>query len=185
MSYGAFLNQHLIIQSAIEDVDVEFKAFLNDMSQTYTSNWQTEEVYGRNDPIASFASTKRVIALSWDVPSMNVGEAKANLQRCNALISMAYPSYIPTKVSDMGVIAKNPLVKVKFGNLICDSKGDPLLGYLDSINWKPSLDMGMFNPSQGLFYPKVISLSFNLNVLHQETLGQETQRPGKFPFNIN
>ena len=98
---------------------------------------------------------------------------------------MAYPSYIKTKVSEMGVIAKNPLVFVKFGNLVSDSNDGPLLGWMDSINWKPVLDMGMFNPSGGKFYPKVISLSFNLNVLHQEQLGQQADTSKPFPFKIS
>lgn len=187
MSYGKFLNsksQKLKIESAITDIEVHFKAFLNDLSQTFQSNWQTEDVYGRNDPIATFASTKRTISLSWDVPSKDASEAKDNLESCNKLIAMAYPAYTPSGVTGIGIIAKNPLVKVKFGNLVCDSGGDPLLGWMDSINWKPALDMGMFNPSAGKFYPKVISLSFNLNVLHQESLGQEKKATAKFPFKI-
>ena len=187
MSYGSFLKaegQQLKIESAIEDIEVKFKAFLSDLSQTFASNWQTEEVYGRNDPIATFASTKRTISLAWDVPARNTSEAKVNLENCNKLISMAYPSYHQGGHGTMKINAKNPLVKVHFGNLVCDSKGAPLLGWMDSISWKPALDMGMFNPSEGQFYPKVISLSFNLNVLHQESLGQEGATPQKFPFKI-
>ena len=184
MSYGSFIKQTLKIESAIESGKVEFRAFLTDISQTFASNWQTEEVYGRNDPIATFTSTKRTISLSWDCPSKNEEEAKENLKKCATLINMAYPSYIKSGASDMMIIAKNPLVKVKFENLVCDSKGDALLGWMDSVSWKPALDMGMFNSSSGNLYPKVISLSFNLNVLHQEHLGQEAAAPSKFPFKI-
>ena len=187
MSYGDFYTndeQQLQIKSAIEKSGVNFRAFLTDISQTFAQNWQTEEVYGRNDPIASWASTKRTISLSWDVPAANLGEAKENLEKCNKLLAMSYPSYIASGVSKMGIVAKNPLLLVKFANLVCDSNGNPLLGWADSISWKPVLDMGMFNPSGGKMYPKVISLSFNLNVLHQELLGQEKSRPKKFPFKI-
>ena len=186
--YGGSINntsQKLVIKSAIEDKEVEFRAFLSDLSQTFASNWQTEDVYGRHDPIATFSSTKRTISLSWDVPAADVGQAKKNLENCNTLISMAYPSYIKTNESEMVVIAKNPLVFVNFGNLVSDSNDGPLLGWMDSINWKPVLDMGMFNPSGGKFYPKVISLSFNLNVLHQEQLGQQADTSKPFPFKIS
>ena len=81
MSYGSFIKQTLKIESAIESGKVEFRAFLTDISQTFASNWQTEEVYGRNDPIATFTSTKRTISLSWDCPSKNEEEAKENLKK--------------------------------------------------------------------------------------------------------
>lgn len=187
MTYGNFLTgekQRLVIKSAIESGEVSFAAFLTDISQNFQSDWQTEVVYGRNDPIASWASTKRTISLAWDVPSANESEAKENLEKCNKLLAMTYPSYIPSNVSKMGIVAKNPLILVQFGNLVCDSNNKPLLGWADAISWKPVMDMGMFNPSEGKMYPKVISLSFNLNVLHQESLGQEKSRAKKFPFKI-
>ena len=186
--YGSFISsdaQLLKISSAIEELDVKFRAFLTDISQTFGSTWNSEQVYGRNDPIATFASTKRTISVAWDVPSANPAEAKENLEKCNTLIKMAYPSYIKAREPGFDVIAKNPLVKVSFGNLISDKDGDPLLGFIESINWKPVLDMGMFNNTQGEFFPKVISLSFNFTVLHQEPLGQESSKAKNFPFKIN
>jgi hypothetical protein len=185
--YGSFIDkfeQTLNISSVIEELDVSFRAFLTDMSQNFTSTWQSEEVYGRNDPISTFSSTKRVISVAWEVPSANLKEAKANLEKCNTLIKMTYPSYIKAREPGFDVIAKNPLVYVGFGNIIADSEGGPLLGWMDAVSWKPVLDMGMFNETVGEFYPKVISLSFNLNVLHQEPLGQETIKSKNFPFNI-
>ena len=178
-------SQMLKIESAIESKVVYFRAFLTDLSQTFSSNWTTEEVYGRIDNMATFNSTKRTISLAWDVPAADEDEAQKNLEKCNILTQMTYPSYFKSAEANFKVIGKNPLVKVKFGNLVSDSDDKPLLGWIDSISWKPSLDMGMFNSNSGEFYPKVISLSFNLNVLHQEDLDQATTSPKKFPFNIS
>jgi hypothetical protein len=47
---------------------VEFKAFLTNLTQNFTSKWNSEEVYGRNDPIATFMGTHRTISLAWTVP---------------------------------------------------------------------------------------------------------------------
>ena len=186
--YGSFISskgQMLTIESAIEDdLSVSFRAFLTDISQNFTSTWATEDVYGRNDPIATFSNTKRVISIALDVPSADLSEAKDNLRKCNNLVKMAYPSYIESKQKGFNVIAKNPLVYVGFGNLIADTGGGSLLGWMDSVSVKPVLDMGMFNESDGEFYPKVISINFNFNVLHQEPLGQETLKPKNFPFDI-
>jgi hypothetical protein len=212
----------LHIQSTITGYTEEFPAFLTDFSQTFQSNWSTEDVYGRNDPIATFQSTKRTISLGFDLPAGSVQDAKNNLDRCSNLIQMMYPGYHPTSKTkitktaletgnipdaaankqnpgpikkssrnvtteniDTGnVIGKSPLVKITFGNLIKAGVGPPsdkigadgLLGWIGSLSWKPNLEMGMFVAKAGEFYPKVISLSFDFNVLHQTELGQKGKK---------
>ena len=176
-TYATTSGAVLEIESIIgEGRIVKFKAFLTTLNQNFSSTWNSEDVYGRNDPIATFQGTKRTISLAWDVPAASFDEAKA------LLAQLLYPGY------KEDVIAKPPLVKVKFANLIKNSSTDDgLLGYIDSLAINPVLDMGMFNADQE-FFPKVISLSFNLNVLHQHDLGinDNNKRRGKntqkFPF---
>lgn len=83
------------------------------------------------------------------------------------------------------VIARSPLVKVEFANLIKDSvNGGGLLGYFTSVSWNPSIDMGYFVSGSEL-YPKVINLSLSFNVLHQHDLGVGPDNrvfAKKFPF---
>lgn len=182
-TYATTSGAVLKIESVIgEGRIVKFKAFLTTLNQNFSSTWNSEDVYGRNDPIATFQGTKRTISLAWDVPAGSFDEAKDNLERTALLAQLLYPGY------KEDVIAKPPLVKVKFANLIKNSSTDDgLLGYIDSLAINPVLDMGMFNVDQE-FFPKVISLSFNLNVLHQHDLGinDDNKRRGKntqkFPF---
>jgi hypothetical protein len=54
---------------------VEFKGFITEMSDNFQSSWDTEEVYGRMDPIGTFKSTKRTISLGWTVPAASLKEA--------------------------------------------------------------------------------------------------------------
>ena len=84
------------------------------------------------------------------------------------------------------VIAKPPLVKIKYANLIKSSKpgGGPLLGYITSLSWNPQIDMGYFTKDSKLF-PKVINLSFTFSVLHQHSVGftnKGKEMAGAFPF---
>ena len=72
----------------------------------------------------------------------------------------------------------NPVCR--FANLIANSFGQEkgesvenggLLGWADGVTWQPNLDAGMFvemasNGGETTFYPKMISLSMNFNVLH-------------------
>jgi len=220
----------LEIQSTVTGYTEEFAAFLTDFSQTFQSNWSTEEVYGRNDPIATFQGTKRTISLGFDLPAGSLADAKDNLSRCSNLIQMMYPGYHQTmkqkttfkntggneiteseyqkllatpnttifketeNIVTGNVIGKSPLVKITFGNLIKAGVGaEGLLGWIGSLSWKPNLEMGMFVAKAGEFYPKVISLSFDFNVLHQTELGQDKDKKtgtingwlaknNKFPF---
>jgi len=56
-----------------------------------------------------------------------------------------------------------------------------LLGWIGGLSWKPNLEAGMFAMS-GQFFPKVISMSFQFNVLHEETISQPTMADQNWPF---
>jgi|TARA_A100001391_G_scaffold149665_1_gene107120 hypothetical protein len=181
-NYASKSGAVLKIESILgENHIVEFRAFLTTFNQSINSTWNTEEVYGRNDPIATFQNTKRTISLAWDVPAGSLSEAEDNLERTALLTQMLYPAY------DGNIISRPPLVKIKFANLIKNSSNDEgLLGWIDSLSINPVLDMGMFNVN-GEFFPKVLSISFNFNVLHQHDLGVgndnlQRAKTTKFPF---
>jgi hypothetical protein len=48
--------------------------------------------------------------------------------------------------------------------------GNGQLGWIDGLSIRPSLDMGFFVDSKSM-YPKVIQISCNFNVLHQQSVG--------------
>jgi hypothetical protein len=73
--------------------DVKFKAFLTQFEDQFTSDWNTEQVFGRMDPIKNYRGTQRIITLGWDVVANDLEEAKFNLENCSLLLSMLYPSF--------------------------------------------------------------------------------------------
>ena len=230
-TYITNTNAKLTIKSVVTDLTVEFPAFLTDFSQTFDATWNTEDVFGRMDPIATYQGTKRTMSLGFDVPAGSLEAAKANLERCAELVKMVYPVYINR------VLSKPPLVRIRFANLIrgrllidkegtltditernlgevvngktkieggtgqiiefsqeekegieilstvpvSDDKFGMLLGWISGLSWKPNLEMGMFTTGEE-FYPKVISLSFSYNILHEQTLSQDSPKIGSFPF---
>jgi len=233
--YKSYSNTAKIsITSAVTGYVVEFPAFLTDFSQTFDATWNSENVFGRMDPIATYQGTKRTISLSIDIPAGSLEEAQDNLKRCASLTTMVYPAY------NNGILSKSPLVRIKFANLIVGkvSTYDPgssktenisvadnagtylatsaintlgatglledsslevdfdaatvygertsvkrggLLGWIGGLSWKPNLETGMFAMS-GQFFPKVISMSFQFNVLHEETISQPTMADQNWPF---
>ena len=177
----------LTITSAVHSgaQGVRFKAFLTDFTNTFSPNWQTEEVFGRNDPIGMFKGTKRNLSLAWDVPADSSSEAQANKQRANALAKLLYPAYLSTGVdggelkSHQQTIAKPPLVKIRFANLIKGSKGG-LLGWIEACTIKPNLDMGFFTGGKDILYPKVWNISIGFQVLHEHDLGYDSAKNGSW-----
>jgi len=72
---------------------VAFKAFITAFNETYSSDWASEQVYGRNDPIYMFKNTTRKITLSFKVPAATIGESYENLGRVQKLLQFLYPNY--------------------------------------------------------------------------------------------
>lgn len=179
--YASATGAKLKFQSMVEpDIEIEFMAFLNNFTQNFNSTWNAEPVYGRNDDIATFQGTKRSYSISWTVPAGTIQEAQYNLANCGFLTQMLYPQYntdnkqVGTNTVSQNAlsISKSPLIRLSFANLIVNSNddGQGLLGYVTSLTWTPTLEMGMFTENQN-FYPKVIEISIDFNVLHEHQLG--------------
>lgn len=192
----------LQFKSLVDDSNVDFMAFLTSFNQSFSSTWTSEQVYGRNDPIANFQGTQRTLNLGWNVPSANIEEAQKNMEKVALLTRMLYPGYsqnmtavdVETQVVD-GIIttslnvgsnalslSKAPLIRLKFANLINDAfkdNGDGLLGYIGSLSVNPALDMGMFTQS-GRLFPKVYELSIDFTVLHEHDLGKTSKTKKSF-----
>lgn len=163
----------LNIKSVTTDLTLKFPAFLTNFSQTFDATWNTEEVFGRMDPIATYQGTKRTMSLAFDFPAGTLKSAKNNLKGCSYLVRMVYPVY-----NSQNILVKPPLVRVTFGNLIKGDNNGGLLGWISGLSWNPNLEMGMFTENEN-FFPKVIALSFSFNILHEFTPNQNKEN---FPF---
>ena len=183
------------------DTTIVFKAFLNDYSDQFQCDWQSEDVYGRMDPIVQYQGTKRNISLDWTVPAFSREEAKLNQRKCDVLFRLLYPLYDnKTGVSNAMTISTAPLFKLRFGNLIVDNStstlGSPgglgsakesgLIGTISGFTYNPDLEQGIIfdkggpdsaiGPSGvGLMFPKNLKLAMEYTVLH-------SHRPGEKPF---
>jgi hypothetical protein len=157
---------------------VSFKAFLDNYSESFNSNWNPQSVIGRPDPIQTYQGTSRNLRLGWKVPAYSLEDAKNNLVKTSTLARMLYPEY--STLDNATTISKGPLIKIKFANLIYDASRGPggdvrtsgLLGVIKAYNWTPDINEGFFDPSNEL-YPKLIKISIAFDVLHQHTLGWE------------
>lgn len=177
-AYAVKTASELQFKSMVTGHTVTFKAFITDFSQQFSSNWNSEDVFGRMDPIATFQGTKRNISLGWLVPAEGLGVAKNNMAMINALSTMLYPGYTGDTMmvdgealTNASSIAKAPLIKIKYANLITSNNGDDgLLGYVDGFTINPDFEAGEFIEGDN-HYPKVYTISCGFTVLHQNDVG--------------
>ena len=150
----ALANQGFTIsfQSVINKKTTVFKAFVTAFNETYNSNWTSEEVYGRADPIYLFKNTTRNITLAFGVPASTEGEAYENLTKTQELIQKLYPAY--TNVQRAQTIAQSPLVRMKVINLTQRAAGD----YGANLGVSPQLMNVTPDASDGIL--GIISLLF-------------------------
>jgi hypothetical protein len=189
-NYATWTNSQLIFESQVTKVTVIFKAYIKSLTHDFASTWNSENVFGRMDPIATYQGTVRKVSLSFDILAGSLEEAKANVKAIGSFTSMLYPGYKsnPSAVGDQGVtqegeflsdgansvsansISRSPLIKMRFANLIQDSGGGSLLGWIDGLSFDQTIDSGVFIQN-GMHYPKHFSVSITFNVLHQHDLG--------------
>ena len=93
----------------------------------YTPSWQSEEVFGRADPIHSFKQTTRAINLTFVVPAASESEAYENLAKTQNLIQFLYPNYSSLDASAQ-TISQGPLLRLKVMNLLQNMAGAKPMG---------------------------------------------------------
>ena len=188
--YGNLNQMRIEFYHLPSDKSVSFKAYITEWSDNFSSKYNSEEVFGRNDQIHTFQGTDREISLSWDVVASSVKEGQENLGRISLLAQFLYPAYkmqsmgFQGQLMQVGTMTKAPLIKVRFANLIVDSKSgldnvnaknSGLLAALDGLQIAADLDAGVFDGA-ALATPKVFKLTTKLKVLHQHTLGWDNDR---------
>ena len=136
----------------------EFAGFITNFSDSYASQWESQEAIGRMDPMMTFRNTTRTISLGFEVPSVSRDEAKSNTAEVNRLVQFQYPTYKPT---NQGVLTMDgpPLIKVQFQNLIAshkyngnmpakgqtiDAQNEGVICAITSLSVTPDFEVGAF-----------------------------------------
>ncbi len=151
---------------------VNMTAFVDSWNDSFTSNWNREQVYGRMDPIQNFQNTQRVISVGFKLVASSTAEAKRNLNDVSQMIQFLYPSYkdLSDGIMNGYSISGAPILSVKYMNLITEPSGDSLVGTMDGVDHSFDLDAGFFEEANQV-YPKAINISFTFHPLHRDTQG--------------
>ena len=190
--------QHVPSNSA-----VSFKAFITAFNESYISDWTSETVYGRADPIYMFKNTTRKITLAFKIPAAAEGEAFENLGRVQKLIQFLYPNYT-TLINPLTnqpdtfaqTISQSPLVRLKIMNLLSMNNNDGmpyesvkardgwantpsqgLLGVIENVAVNHNLegDEGAFEVGAATLLPKMIDINLSFGVIHEHAVGWQNE----------
>ena len=172
---------------------VAFKAFITAFNEHFNSDWASEGVYGRADPIMLFKSTTRKITIAFKVPAATSGEAYENLGKTQVLTQFLYPTYADTGLAQ--TITQSPLVRIQVMNLLQNVKGrtsgdisdaamytaykfgdNGLLGAINNVTVNHNLETdGMVEKGSNevleAILPKLIDIALEFSPIHEHPLG--------------
>jgi len=155
------------------DFSVNFSAFMESFSDSYSSNFQQDAAFGRTDPLPYYQNTQRSISMSWAIVAQNEAAAAKNLNDVNSLVQMLYPSY--TKHGSQNTYSGAPIIGLRYINLAQSPTSiageDLLAGTISSFNFTPDLEFGVFEIENTGILPKIIRLNCTFNPIHDQTLG--------------
>tara|TARA_B100000085_G_C18538053_1_gene510830 strand:+ start:1 stop:1353 length:1353 start_codon:yes stop_codon:yes gene_type:complete len=100
---------------------VAFKAYITNFTETYASDWNTEVIFGRHDPVYGYKNTQRSISFGWKMPAASLSEGIENLARLQAFLKMLYPGYDVTYLdgrSPVSHLVQAPHIRMQFMNMI-------------------------------------------------------------------
>jgi len=147
---------------------------LSKFSDKLDTKYQTEEAFGRMDPITTYQGTTRNISMSFDIGSHTVSDMIKEMDNVAQLMKFQYPVY--ENVDSATTLRSPPLLRVKFANYIQKENGEGLLCAMKGMSYDP-VDNFTIDKSpriyQGNIIPIRISVNLDLTVLHEEAPGRQ------------
>jgi hypothetical protein len=110
---------------------LNFHAFVENVSDSYSANWNDSDGYGRMDPVQTYKNTTRSISVDFYVVSTSEKDFDRVWWTINRLVMMVYPQWSEgSKISGEGydfvqpfsqVITSSPIVRLRVGDLIASN----------------------------------------------------------------
>ena len=108
---------------------ISFHAFLGNLTDNYTPNYNSETGYGRVDPVHSYTNTSRKISLTFTIVATSKEDFDEMWWKINKLTTLVYPKWTKgTTVTPDGeasftmpfsqVLAASPVIRLRVGDVI-------------------------------------------------------------------
>ncbi len=189
---------------------VDFKAFLKSFRDSFNPGWSEQQYPNQSVPIAHQVSPKRTLSFSFSVPAYSEREGILNMRKCSFLAESMYPAMVH-KQQSQAYDLKSSFMAIKFANLIQNSDGGPLPGFISGFVFVPNLEEGVFindkkgfskqksapgnvfvHESQSYIIPKLIDIDINFTPIEvRDGFGYQTTKytegwanDGAWPYGI-
>jgi len=108
---------------------LSFHAFLSNLTDQFTANYNSAGGYGRIDPVHTYQSTERSIGLSFTVASTSREDFDVMWWKINKLVTLVYPQWSPgRRVRSNGgteftqpfsqIPTASPLIRMRVGDVV-------------------------------------------------------------------
>jgi len=107
---------------------ISFHAFLDTLSDSFSTQYSSYKTYGRADPIQMYSSTTRSISLSFTIAATSREDFDEMWYKINRLIASAYPKYTKGQLVQnkditfeqpfSQVIGATPLMRLRVGDVV-------------------------------------------------------------------
>jgi len=153
--------QQVTIASIASNVNVTFgPVIFTKYSDNVSVNFNSDPVFGRTDPIYTYASNDRKL----EVGFIYLLNEQDGLGSINKLAHMIYPSY-----TSRNIVNSSPLVTAKFGQFTSYN----LFGFLNSVRYEYANPNNLSNlpiVRNGLVVPRYIQVDLQMTIINRETL---------------
>ena len=163
---------------------VDFKGIVKGFQDEITPSWNTEEVYGRMDPIVTYQNTNRkiILNLQFDIVGQSNTKKRTKLFKdYNKFYRFIFPTY--EKAEYATTLKEAPLLRIRWFNMLQSSGDKGLLVAPASFNITSTDTRTRIQKSPPIYAPDKIDVVLEAIVLHESPPGwQETDTSGKFSF---
>ena len=110
---------------------LNFHAFVSNVADSYSANWNDSEGYGRTDSVQTYKSTSRSISVDFMIVATSEKDFDRVWWTINRLVMMIYPQWSKGEEIELNgqkviqpfsqVITSSPLVRLRVGDLIASN----------------------------------------------------------------
>jgi len=146
-------------------IQIYFRAFLDNITDSYSSNWDPIKYIGRGENFYTYAGFDRKVSLSWTVAAQSKIELMQMYRRLNYLASVCAPNY-----SDSGYMRGN-IITLTIGGYFYEQPGI-ISGFSYEMNdendtWEIAIDDEGNEDTSVKQLPHIIRVkSFNFTPIH-------------------
>lgn len=146
-----------------------FTAYLDNISENTTANWNKENFYGRTEGIAKYTGTDTTLSLTFMIVPDWPSGINYMYKKLTWLKEMNYATYKRNSNNEKTILQKPPILRLTIGNLYIDKPG-----HVTSLDYDFDLDAD-WDMKSGKKIPKKVDVNVSYDILHEEMPDRETE----------